>query len=385
MELIEGVNIGQLPDIFSGLEKKNKILKLKGDDSLSSLNEDYLRFIEEINNDSTRYRDIKIGDVIKGNIILISEKEIIIDINYKDYLYVENKSNRITETLKIGEEIDVIITEISNNPFIIKGSIIELLKLKIYEKLKTYYHENIPIKAIVKELKPSGFLLDIDLDNVYLDAFMPTTLSGINKLTELQKEELVGKTIDVMIETLHKEKGIYVVSRRKYFQSLIPEEIKKLKKEYKKDSNTVYEGYITGTEKFGIFVEFNNCLTGMIYRYNINPEWTNDNKWKDIKPGMKINFYVKDIIENKNKIILTQILRESLWNKIKKGDVLDGEVILVKPYGALVKLDVETNGLIQSTYMVKNNLSIKTGDKIKVRILNIIRDDRKIYLGIVRK
>jgi hypothetical protein len=43
----------------------------------------------------------------------------------------------------------------------------------------------------------------------------------------------------------------------------------------------------------------------------------------EIKPG-QIEFYIKEII--KNKIILTQVLRETLWDTIKNGQVI--EVVL---------------------------------------------------------
>lgn len=387
MKLVEGQNIGQLPDIFENLHKKNRILKVKGNDDLNSLNEDYKRLLNAVLDKEEDYREVKLGDIIKGEIYSISKKEIVIDINYKDFLYVDNKLSdlKIIENLKIGDQIDVVITEINDNPFYLKGSITELIKMNVSEKLKDYYYNNKHLIALVTEMQPAGFLLDIEMDNVIINAFMPTTLAGINKLTDEQKEELVGTKIEVMLETLQQEKGIYVVSRRKYLQSLISEEIKKLKKDFDNDSSKVYEGFVTGTSPFGIFVEFNECLTGMIHRYNVNEEWTNDDNWKKIEPGMKVNFYIKDIIVKKEKIILTQILRESLWDTIKKDKVLKGIVLTVKPFGALIKLDEETNGLIQSSYLQKNNIKIESGDEVSVKVLSMIKDERKIYLALNKK
>lgn len=387
MKLVEGQNIGQLPDIFENLHKKNRIIKVKGNDDINSLNEDYKRLLNAVLNKEEDYREVKLGEIIKGQIYSISKKEIVIDINYKDFLYVDNKLSdlKIIENLKIGDQIDVVVTEINDNPFYLKGSITELIKMNVSEKLKDYYYNNKHLIALVTEMQPAGFLLDIEMDNVIINAFMPTTLAGINKLTDEQKEELVGNKIEVMLETLQQEKGIYIVSRRKYLQSLISEEIKKLKKDFDNDSSKVYEGFVTGTSPFGIFVEFNECLTGMIHRYNVNEEWTNDENWKKIEPGMKVNFYIKDIIVKKEKIILTQVLRESLWDTIKKDKVLKGTVLTVKPFGALIKLDEETNGLIQSSYLQKNNIKIEAGDEVSVKVLSMIKDERKIYLSLNNK
>jgi len=55
-------------------------------------------------------------------------------------------------------------------------------------------------------------------------------------------------------------------------------------------------------------------------------------------------------------------------------------VLSVKPFGALIQLDYETNGLIQTTYINKNGKTLKAGSEIDVLVISIIRDDRKIYL-----
>lgn len=382
MKLVEGENIGQLPDIFDNLENKDKILKFNSDDRYHSLSEDYKLLMDSILNKENDFREIKEGEIVKGRINNINKNEIEIDINYKDFLYVENKLSdlKIIENLNVGDEIDVVVTEINENPFYIKGSITDIIRMNVSDKLKSYYYDNKPLLAKVKEMHPAGFMLDIEMDHIIINAFMPTTLAGINKLTNDQKEDLVGKEIEVMLETLQQEKGIYVVSRRKYLQSLVEDELKKVKKDFDKDSNKVYDGIVTGTRDFGIFVEFNKCLTGMIHRYNVNEEWTSNENWKKIQPGMKISFYIKDIIMKKQKVILTQILRESLWDTLKKNKILKGEVITIKPFGALVKLDEETNGLIQSSYLQKNNIELKPGEKVDVKVLNMIKDERKIYL-----
>jgi small subunit ribosomal protein S1 len=176
-----------------------------------------------------------------------------------------------------------------------------------------------------------------------------------------------------MLETLQQEKGVYVVSRKKYLNTIIPEEIKKLKK------NNVYNGHVTGTTPFGVFVQFNGCLTGMIHKVNMNPNFKD--KIENIKPGTTIEFYVRDILKG-NKLILTQILRETLWDKIRVGKVLDGTVRDVKNFGALVSLDEETNGLIQNSYLQKNSITLKEGEKVKVKVVSVIKDERKIYLNL---
>ena len=116
----------------------------------------------------------------------------------------------------------------------------------------------------------------------------------------------------------------------------------------------------------------------MVHKANIDEAW--HDKWNQILPGMQIQFYVKEVIKN-NKIILTQILKESLWDTIKVGKVMTGKIRDIKNFGALILLDEETTGLIQTTYINKYNKKLNIGDEIKVKVISLIRDDRKIYLN----
>lgn len=325
---------------------------------------------------------VRVGDIVNGKISSITSKEILININYKDSIYVDVKSPdfKIIQNLKKGDNMDVMITTVSDNPYEIKGSITELIKMDVANKLRSFYTENTALIAHVKELIPAGFMLDIEMSSINITAFMPNTLAGVNRLTEEQSQALVGTDIHVMLETLQQEKGVYVVSRKKYLNSLIPVAIDQLKIDKLDNTAKVYTGNVTGTKDFGVFVQFHvgdATLTGMIHKVNLNPDF--QEKITEIQAGTVIDFYVRDILKG-DKIILSQMLRESLWDTIRIGQVKDGVVRSVKPFGALVALDDETTGLIQNTYIEKSGKSLKKGENVKVKIISVIKDDRKIYL-----
>lgn len=373
------------PDFWFKLENENAntILKYSSDGNYDKpISSQYKKFMDRLHN-LPEIPTINVGDIVEGVISSINKKEIVIDINYKDSIFVDIKAPdfKIVQNLQKGDKINVMITTLSENPFEIKGSITELIKMDVANKLKTFYKESTPLKAFVKEMIPAGFMLEIEMNNINITAFMPNTLAGVNKLTELQSQSLIGQEIDVMLETLQQERGVYVVSRKKYLRSLISERIEKVKEDSRKNPETVYSGFVTGTKDFGVFVEFNECLTGMIHKVNINPDW--QNKLHEIKPGTPIDFYVRDVLKG-NKIILTQILRESLWDTIRVGNVKEGKVRTVKSFGALIALDDETTGLIQNTYIEKSGKTLKKGDTVKVKVVSVIKDDRKIYLDFAK-
>jgi len=319
--------------------------------------------------------NIEEGSTVRGKVIKITKKDVTLDINNKDNVIIDRKGQeeRICQQLVIDQEIDVYINSVSDHPYMIKGSISNLIRMKVDEKMKGFFENKEFISAKVIEVIPAGYMLKIDIDHIHIDAFMPNTLADVNKL--FNPESLLGQDIKVMLETLQQDKGIYVVSRKRYLKTLIPEKVKNLKN-YSKDK--VYTGYVTGTRNFGVFVQFEECLTGMIHKANINEIFRD--KLSDIAPGTEIDFYIKDVIKGGTQIILTQTLEESLWDTVRVGDKINGKVITVKPFGALIALDYETNGLIQTTYINKNNKTLKSGESIEVIVISIIRDERKIYL-----
>jgi ribosomal protein S1 len=318
----------------------------------------------------------------KGQIVtaryegLISNQLIFRVDGYKDDIRIENKQSesKYIKSTEIGEMIDVVITNINNNDFYIKGSISELYETRAHQNLKSL-EEGTSVTVMVKSLNPAGYDVDILHGSVTLPGFMPNTLAGINKLYDVNS--IIGETFEVMIESYSENEKTYIVSRRKYLQSLISNSLKDLNYE------NSYMGHVTGTTPFGVFVEFNECLTGMIHKANINPEW--QNKISEIKPGFNIEFYIKEIVKERGKapkIILTQIIRDTIWDNIRNGQILDGLIKDVKPFGTLVKLDDETVGLIHTSEMDKLKRKFEAGQQLKVKVISVDRSSRKIFLTV---
>lgn len=304
--------------------------------------------------------------VYKGT---IADQHVFSANGFKDDIYVENRAgeNKYLKNTQTGDKIDILLIHIDEDKYFIRGSISAIYESKAHQSLKSL-EEDLVVSALIRSINPAGYDVDILHEGITLPGFMPNTLAGINKL--YHPESIVGKNLNVMIESFSEQEGTYIVSRRKYLKTLIPEAISQL------EVGKIYDGHVTGTTPFGVFVEFNECLTGMIHKANITPDW--QDKISEIKPGMEINFYVKEII--KDKIILTQILRESLWDNIKIGQIIDGKVKDNKSFGTLVSLDDETMGLIHNSELEKLGKKFLPDQDLKVKVLAVDRSQRKIFL-----
>ena len=130
-----------------------------------------------------------------------------------------------------------------------------------------------------KELIHGGYWVDV----AGIKCFMPGSLGGLNKLHDFSA--IVGKEIIVMPITFSREKDTVVVSHREYLRTMIPSTIEKLNETIKEPRI----GFVTGTTKFGVFAEFDECLTGLIPKAELSEEFQKALDDRSIKPGDEIN------------------------------------------------------------------------------------------------
>lgn len=74
-------------------------------------------------------------------------------------------------------------------------------------------------------------------------------------------------------------------------------------------------------------------------------------------------------------------------NQFNVGSIVEGKISQIKPFGAFVQLDATTRGLVHISQVSHNfvkdiNEIISVGDEVKVKILSIEEDGKKISLSI---
>jgi ribosomal protein S1 len=330
---------------------------------------------------------INVGDKITGKVVGETSTDYLFNIGYKDYLRIEKKKGEAEalaryandeNTVSFETDIEILITEVSESPYLIKGSLVTLHKNDTYTDILQNSDE--PIEATVLTVLPAGFTLELNYGGYKIPAFMPNILAGVNKLSPEQSQALAGKTLSVMIESYSSDKGTFIASRKKFLKSLIPQEIAKLKTLDANNQPLQYTGVVTGSSKFGVFVEFNECLTGMIHKDNLDAQYKNT--YQNVEAGTRINFFIKEII--KDKLFLTQTWKETVWDTVKKDAEYTGNVYDEKSIGILVRLDDETVGLIHTSELEKLGRKPSIGSTVKVKVIAVQKMERKIYLTLAK-
>jgi small subunit ribosomal protein S1 len=315
------------------------------------------------------------GTVLQGTVVSTSKDYAMVDVNWREDAVIElRKENQdFLKYIQPGFPVEILIEKVGGNQS--KYPIIASYSKNIVSKKRSEIMASIgePIAYLgkVTELIHGGYFVEIE----GISCFMPGSLGGMNKLINF--EDLVGKLIYVVPINYSREKDYIVVSHREYLKALVPQEIDKL------EIGKSYDGFITGTSKHGIFVEFNQCLTGLISRNDITTEKVDDFDNKKFKAGDPIQFFVREVIDN-DKIVLTQKVIEpevSAWddveNRYKIPSTVTGKVKKIVRYGVFVELEPKIVGLLHKSHL-EENIELEVGQEIDVKIIRIDKEGKKL-------
>jgi small subunit ribosomal protein S1 len=327
---------------------------------------------------NTKLTEDQVPHTVSGEITYISEDRKIAYIDskskYTAYCSLDKEPAYITDQMEVGMEIDVKIkTSRTGDTIASIGD--ALMDIRLKEIKDAIGNKSIGFTGKVKELIHGGYWVDV----AGVECFMPGSLGGLNKLHDF--ESLVGTEIVVMPIIFSKEKDTIVVSHREYLRTMIPTRVRELGENIKE----ARMGFVTGITSFGVFAQFDDCLTGLIPKAELTEEFQKSLDDRTIKAGDEIEFWAKEIISEK-KIILSQLgPRVDLWDgideKYKPMMITEGTVTKITSYGAFVELEKGISGLIHKSKL--KEVILTKGDTINIKIGSVNVSDRKITMNMV--
>lgn len=351
----------------------NRNIETSGDAKVFYYGPDAQEIYDSYERKSSHYKEPIKGELIEAELISMTGDTAVFDIGYREQAYMDLKkeANEYKELFKVGTVLSVKVGQPKSKDFIAVSFTDSVIEMKTKELVESV-DANVAYMAKVEELISAGYMVDID----GIKAFMPGSLAGLNKLHDFSK--LLGKEMPVMVVNYSKEKNTVVVSHRQYLHSMIPSTIEKIKE----TPTQLHQGFVTGSTKYGVFCEFNECLTGMIHLSDLTDELKERHAAGQIKPGDTLEFYIKEIITD-FKIILTQFYKENPWETaeetFKPSSVVVGKITSIKEYGAFVELSPGISGLIHVSELKG---MFKEGDTVGVRINKLDKVNKKVYLSI---
>jgi small subunit ribosomal protein S1 len=310
------------------------------------------------------------NEIRKLEVISINQDQVILNLDGKQDAYMNMRKEKGLEGLKIGDVIPVKLKSGHGGNF--EASFGDALAKEKTNEIVASIGKNVGYRAKVTELIHGGYFVEID----NIKCFMPGSLAGMNKLVNFAS--LLSKEIIVVPVNYSQEREIPVVSHRDYLKTQMPSKIELVSQ----DVDSWRTGFVTGTSGAGIFVEFEECLTGLIPVAEIEKS-EESYRGGFIKPGNSIQFRIKQIISD-TKILLTEKEKEAspwddLQDRFSPEQLVVGKIVKITNYGIFVEIEKGISGLMHSSQLPKDS-NFSEGEEVEVIISKIEQSARKIVL-----
>lgn len=351
-------------------------------------NDQILTMEDLLKSQATEFVGLKKGKEIKGKITAIKNKAIFIDIGGKTDAMVMGKEFEFVKDyvadLKVGDEIEVQVKQPEND----KGQILVSIRGAASGYGWNYFSEKEKnggeVSVFAKELNRGGAVVIAPFG---FFGFIPG--SQIGSKYEGDPEKMMGKKIKAKVLEVDQAKNRLVFSERLVSEpGKVGEEVGAIENLKVGDE---FEAEVMRVEPFGIFVrvvlvsgEMRLNLEGLVHISEISWEKVDNvvNMFK-AKDKIKVKLINKD--EGRLQFSLKRMSGDP-WEKIEekypKEKELEGIVVRIANFGALVRLEAGVEGLIHISKLTQG-VNFKEGDKVDVYIESVDVAKRKISLGMV--
>ena len=344
---------------------------------------------EKLLNSQLSKNTIEEGKVIDGKINKITEKfvflfveglksEPVLDIN-------ELKSMGLSENIKVGETISVLLEKIEdkNGEVIVSAS--KALKIKGWDKLVEAYEKKEPITGkIVSKCKGGCIVEHIDTGSLM---FLPGSQISDKPLKDIS--HLMNEPQKFALIKLDKVRGNACVSRREIISSFKKEDKAKIIEKYK-IGDIIKGAEVKGYSSFGCFFNVNNELDVLVHLQEISYSRVNHPD-EVFNIGEKHDLKVISVDKEKLQVgcsvkQLSPDPFEHIENyELKK--VYKVKVVKIMDFGAFCELEPGLTTLLHSSELswTKKNVSakkmFKVGDEIDCVITEIDKDKRRVAIS----
>src|SRR5260221_4506926 len=195
------------------------------------------------------------GEIVKGTIIEVRPKEVLIDIGYKSEGVVAGNESEDIKAVKVGDLVDVLIEKLED-----KDGMVVLSKEKAefkqnWDRILSICKEGGTVAGKVKAVVKGGLLV-----NIGVEAFLPA--SQIDIIPPKNLAGFVNNTYDFKVVKINQERQNIVLSRRELIEQERNERRAKLLGEM--SPGDIRKGTVKNITDFGAFIDLNG-LNGLLH------------------------------------------------------------------------------------------------------------------------
>ena len=326
--------------------------------------------------------DTQHTDVIQGTVTHMTDREAIIDINAKSEGVISLNEFRYNPDLKVGDTVEVIVDIREDKTGQLVLSHRKARVIKAWDRVNEAHDNGEVVTGYVKCRTKGGMIVDI----FGIEAFLPGSQIDVKPIRDY--DQYVNKNMEFKIVKINHEFKNVVVSHKALIEADIEEQKKEIIAQLEKGQ--VLEGTVKNITSYGVFIDLGG-VDGLVHITDLS--WNRINHPSEIlEIDQKLNVVILDFDDDKSRIQLgvkqlSQHPWEALSDDLKAGDVVDGKVAVIADYGAFIEIAPGVEGLVHvsemswSTHMRSAQDFVNVGDQVKVSILSLDREERKMSLG----
>ena len=325
--------------------------------------------------------NVKRNNIVVGNVVNISDRDVFIDIGFKTEGIVPLSEFKNPPT--IGKELEVVVEKFEDT----KGNLLLSKEkadfIKRWASIKDAYENETLIKGTIIRRIKGGMVVDLDV----IQAFLPGSQIDIKPVTDF--DEYLGKEFEFKIVKLNEMRKNIVLSRKEILASDLKEKRKEVLEEMQE--GMVLEGVVKNITDFGAFINLGG-IDGLLHITDIT--WGRINHPSEkLEIGQTVEVKVIDFDLEKVRVSLgmKQLTKEP-WADIDErfpvSSEVEGKVVNMMNYGLFIELEEGVEGLIHIseiswTKHIKHPSDVYAiGDIVNAKVLSVEKNEKKISLGV---
>lgn len=334
------------------------------------------------------FKQLETGDVVEGVVSSVKKHEVWIDLGARGVGVVMRREIGHGQQLEQGQTVTVSVID----PELDEGhallSMKRAAKDRGWDELKNMFDAQEIVEITPYDANRGGLLVELE----GIRGFLPVSqlaaghyprVSGADKDEILQKlNALVGKPIRARILDVSRKDNKLIFSEKEAVKDDMQARFAELK------VGDVVEGVVTGVIDFGAFVNVQG-IEGLIHISEISWERV-ENPRDYVKIGETVKAKIIAIDKDRLSLSLKQMLEDPWLKEVKaftKGDVVEGKITRITPFGAFVQLSPSVEALVHVSEMsddegVDPQQIFKLNEKKQFKVLDIDTDARKIALSL---
>ncbi len=385
-------NIEETEKAVKPTSKKAKKATDPQDDFLTNFNwHQYQEGIDELDDKQIKefeklveknFVDTSDDNIIEGEVLHLTDKDIIIDINAKSEGVISKNEFRYNPDLKVGDKVEVIVDTREDKSGQLVLSHRKARVIKAWERVNEAHDKGDIVQGFVKCRTKGGMIVDV----FGIEAFLPGSQIDVKPIRDY--DQYTNKNMDFKVVKINHEFKNVVVSHKALIEADIEEQKKGIISQLEKGQ--VLEGTVKNMTSYGVFIDLGG-VDGLIHITDLS--WSRINHPSEIlELDQTIKVVILDFDDDKSKIQLglkqlTQHPWDKLGDDVKEGSKVSGKVVVIADYGAFIEIDEGIEGLVHvsemswSTHLRSAQDFVNVGDTIEAVVLNLDRESRKMSLG----